>query len=111
MAKLTLTNVAKFPAGQGFMVVGTASITQAANATEWISAGDLGLKDIVAGGITPQGTALGNVNVVLNAEGTGVAEGVNPGSLGVECSATAKLSFWVVGRGSRGVSGRKVASA
>lgn len=61
--------------------------TGAAAADEWITAADLGMTELVAVvGVVTVGTATSATlpSIVLNAQGTGVAAGTNPGDLGIE---------------------------
>jgi hypothetical protein len=89
-ALATITKIGgRVPRGQYFeQTVRVGGATGVASATEWIAKADIGLSLILGvTGFTVLGDTLTDVNFVMNAQGTGVAEGTNGGDLGVESSA------------------------
>jgi hypothetical protein len=71
-----------------------------ASAVEWIATGLSWIDAVV--GFAVQGTASSTTapNFVLNAQGTGVTEGTNPGDLGIENVASGPdvIEVTVIGR-------------
>jgi hypothetical protein len=101
-----LTTVSKvggrIPVGSFFQqTLRVVSATGVASAAEWITKAQIGLDSIVAvvGHATLGITDVG-CNFVMNAQGTGVAEGTNKGDLGVETTAalTNNLLVTVLGK-------------
>ena len=70
--------------------------TGVASATEWIPTGLSEITSLV--GSYVEGTATTGTNFVLNAQGTGVAAGTNPGDLAVETAAAAVVVVTVKGK-------------
>jgi hypothetical protein len=102
-ALATITKVGgRRPNGALFeQTVRVGGATGVASATEWIAKADIGLGEIVAvTGFATLGAANVGCNFVMNAQGTGVAEGTNKGDLGVETSAalTNNLLVTVLGK-------------
>lgn len=107
MAALTPTyKTGKLPVGHKVIRTIRASITSNAAADEWI---DTGLSEIdgilgwaFIGTVTPTqtgATAVEVPNFVLNAQGTGVTAGANPGDLGVEIlSGDVTIEVTVIGK-------------
>lgn len=101
MAVLTTSRVGeRLNLGSYVMMTIRTSAIGTAQAAEWVVTG-LGWIDAVIGvvviGATTSATAL---SVQLNARGTGVAEGTNPGDLGIETATagTNVVEITVVGR-------------
>jgi hypothetical protein len=92
----------RIPVGQYFQqTLRVVSATGIAQAAEWIAKASIGLSEIVAViGHSTLGTTDVGCNFVMNAQGTGVAEGTNKGDLGVESTAalTNNLLVTVLGK-------------
>ena len=101
MAALTVTEkTERLPLGNLWQR--TVRVTTTADAAdEWISSEELGMTEIIAvvGTVIHGITAVNGVSVELNARGTGVAEDVNMGDLGIETEEIADVSVTVLGRG------------
>lgn len=102
-ALTTVTKVGgRIPDGQFFrQTVRVVTATGVAQAAEWITKAQIGLGEIVAViGHAVLGTTDVGCNFVMNAQGTGVAEGTNKGDLGVETTAalTNNLLVTVLGK-------------
>lgn len=102
MAVLSATRLVD-PQPVGEYVISTVRVTPgAAAADEWISASDLGMSWVIAvlGCATDSHTA-GNPTLPtfeLNARGSGVGAGTNPGDLGIE-DVAGSVSFFVTAIG------------
>ena len=88
MAVIAATKVGRFEVpGIGQYVVevwdmtGNTGVGQAA---EWIATS---ANEVLAAFFQPKGTVDVKIGVVINAQGTGVAEGTNPGDIGVQTDA------------------------
>lgn len=106
MAAIAITETFKLPVGNLWMVGGQTAALSGGAADEWLARNDLGLDEILGGTICPLGATKGSVNVVFNAQGTGVAAGTNKGDFGIESDVAAAHFFLVIGRGNRRVSNR-----
>lgn len=90
MAALTPTNLTELqPLGE--YMIRTFTVTPGAGAAdEWVAGSAIGFGELVAVlGVVTVGTAPNPTlpSIVLNARGTGVAAGTNPGDLGIEDTA------------------------
>lgn len=99
MAALSPTFLtARIPAGNLLDVTFRVAITNTGSADEWVVTGLSSIEAIVGFAV------IGTVGVAItpnfrkNANGTGVAEGTNPGNLALECAALATLEVTVRGR-------------
>jgi hypothetical protein len=109
MAKLTVSRVRKVPLGDFWLVTGRVTTT-ADSVIEWIQGTDIGISRIISANLqaldlAPQTTP--GVGCTLNAQGTGVAEDVNLGDLGVRTDKIQTLEFWIIGTGASGTTARK----
>lgn len=87
MAALAATKVGdRVPQGRYFEQTFKVGPTNAValNATEWFVTGFSEVVAVV--GAATLGTSTSSLNFVKNARGTGVAEGTNPGDVGIEAS-------------------------
>ena len=98
MAALSFTKKRRLPLGDKFLVIGRSGTTGAGAADEWIPAAALGLNQIEEAWVQTIGATATLTAVVPNAQGTGVAEGTNPGDVGVESSAGAALAVFAIGK-------------
>lgn len=98
MAALGFTKKGRIPFGNYWLVFGRTSALGAGSGVEWIAAKDLGLKSIVSAMAAGTGNSVGSISQVqLNAQGTSVAEGTNPGDLGIRTAVAHSAEVWVVG--------------
>jgi hypothetical protein len=99
----TNTPLKKQPFGEGFLVMGLTNTQGTGAADEWISKSVLGLSRIISAQVVNNGSgSVSRVNIVLNAQGTGQAEGSSPGDLGIENTIGNSITFIVYGTGFRG---------
>ena len=87
MAVLGITKVtARIPVGNRVMQTFRTSALGTGSATEWIATGFSSIDAIVGQAVLGTSGDVITPNFVINAQGTGVAAGVNPGDLGLEVS-------------------------
>lgn len=110
MAVVAHTEVTKrLPIGDRILIVlENSGSLAAASATEWIATGLSWIEAVVGEPVVKGAAPFADVstsadpvscNVVLNAQGTGVAAGTNPGDLGIEVPQTGKtVQVTVIGR-------------
>lgn len=98
MAALTATKKALLPIGDKVLATFGFTIANANAADEWIQCAGLSWIEAVVG-VVPIGTAdlIDVPAFVLNAEGTGVTAGTDPGALGIEGNA-ADWQVTVIGK-------------
>lgn len=100
MAVLAATAVSpKLPVGNRFMQTFEVAIANAAAANEWIAPPGFSSIEAVVGAMAIGTAGLATtINCILNANGTGVTAGTNPGSLGIESAAGATVHVTIIGK-------------
>lgn len=71
------------------------TVVNLAATDEWVPTNFSRVDAVVSGAVL--GTALANVNFVKNAQGTGVAEDVNPGDVAIESDVATDVEVTVIG--------------
>ena len=97
-------SIKKMPFGDGWLVIGSLDLSGAAQADQWIDKTQTGLDRIISAQLAAgKGTGSPRFCLTLNARGTGVAEGTNPGDLGFEATTDTGnfMTFMIYGIGPR----------
>jgi len=90
MAVLTITGrSARIPAGPYWMQTYKSATTADSQDAEWVAMEFGNIVAVVGSAVEQITGATSTLNFMKNAQGTGVAEGTNPGDLGVESIAGA----------------------